>query len=78
MRQQQIRKYRDRAPFRAFDLELTSGTRLRVTHPENMVLAKDIGFVRTPDDEGVVFTPEEVCAVRFARRGGNRSSRNGK
>ena len=41
----QIRALVERRPFRAFALELGNGRRLRVSHPENIVLRGDLIIV---------------------------------
>jgi hypothetical protein len=46
MKIDEIRKMRNRAPFRPFQVHLTSGEILAVEHPENMSL---------PDDEKELF-----------------------
>ena len=64
-----LRERRDRVPFRAFVIELMSGTRLTVRHPENIMITKHLGVVRTAGDDAVLFTPQEVAAVFPIRNG---------
>jgi hypothetical protein len=63
-------QYRDRKPFEAFQIELRSGTVLRVYHPENMTVATDAAFVRMKNGKGALFFPSEVCAIRVIGNGG--------
>ena len=67
----EIKKIVDRRPFRPIDLELVSGTRIPVRHPEEIGFALDIlGAVRKRDGDAVVFGPQDVAAVHFRRNGG--------
>jgi hypothetical protein len=43
MKVSDIRKMRDRAPFRAFQLHLTNGERLPVRHPEYLAVPPEAG-----------------------------------
>jgi hypothetical protein len=70
-----LRRYRERKPFEPFQIELRSGTVIHVHHPENIVVAVDGAFVRQRNGKGVLFFPEEVCAIRAMGNGrGNGNS----
>jgi hypothetical protein len=43
MKASDIKKMRDRAPFRAFQLHLTNGETLPVRHPELLSMPADVG-----------------------------------
>ena len=64
MKIDELRKMRNRAPFRPFHIHLTTGETLSIDHPENMSL---------PDDEKemfVVWTKKDwnlVEAIQVAR-----------
>ena len=70
-----IQRKRDRTPFRPFILELTSGTRITVRHPENILVGKDLGAVRVRNGDVVLFTPQEVAAIYPAKNGRRRNGR---
>jgi hypothetical protein len=66
-----IRARRNKTPFKPFVLELTGGARIAVTHQENILVGKDLGAVRKPNDQVILFTPHEVCALYDLRNGRN-------
>ncbi len=65
-----IRKMRDRAPFRPFQIHLTSGEILPVEHPENMSVPEDekeLFVVWTPKDWNLL-DAGQVARVSVHRR----------
>lgn len=70
-----IRRHRNRTPFRPFVIELTSGTRLKVSHPDILMVGKHLAAMRRADDELIMFTPEEVCAIFDVKNGARRNGR---
>ncbi len=65
----QLIRMRDRKPFLPFVIELTSGSLLRVDHPENFFVADDVGAVRLRSGKGVIFFPSEICSIRPVENG---------
>ena len=64
-----LKQMRNRAPFRAFQIHLTSGEILPVEHPENMSLPEDeteIFLVWTKQDWNLV-EAEQVARVSVKR-----------
>lgn len=69
-----LKKMRDRAPFRSFQLHLTTGETLAVTHPDNMSIPEegdtDLFVVWTQQDWNLVEAGQvaRVSTERKARR----------
>ncbi len=71
----EIKRIVDHRPFRPIELELVSGTRIPVRHPEEIAFAFDIlGAVKLKNGDAVAFGPQDVAAVHFRRNGGKRHS----
>ncbi len=63
----------DRRPFQAFEIELVSGTRIPVRHPEEIGFALDIlAAVRLKDGNATMFGPGDVAAVHIRKNGRTR------
>lgn len=64
MRAEDIRRVQATVPFKPFLIELSSGTRLPVRHPETLAVTENMGAVATLDGKDLVlFAPQQVCAI---------------
>ena len=70
MKVAELRKMRDRAPFRPFHIHLASGEVLPVSHPENMSMPEDEieMFVVWTDREWNLVEAEQVARVSVKRQ----------
>lgn len=75
MKVEHLRRFREHKPFEPFAIELRSGSRIPVHHPENVVIAENAAFVRLKNGKGVLFFPEEVGAV-YPIENGRRNGRS--
>ena len=58
-----LRTFQRRTPFRAFTVELVSGDRVQVDHPEAMVIRAGVGVYIARDGEISLFDHEGVSQV---------------
>jgi hypothetical protein len=52
-----------RSPYRSYLIELASGDRLEVRHPEAIARTGDCFYLRAPDREQRVFEPDAVVQL---------------
>lgn len=62
----QVRRERDRHPFRPFTLRLSDGSVRRVGHPGFMAVAEDYLIVIRPDNDYDLIDPAHIVAVEVA------------
>jgi hypothetical protein len=58
-----LRAFTQRRPFRPFLLELVSGDRFLVRHPEAVILRGDLVYWRTPQRLARLFDTTTVCQL---------------
>ena len=58
-----LRAFQRRAPFRPFTVELVSGNRFQVDHPEALVLRAGVGVFIAGDGTPTLFDHESVAQV---------------
>ena len=58
-----IQAFQKRAPFHPYLVELVSGDRVRVDHPEALVIRGGVAVFLTPQGAPVIFDNEGVCQV---------------
>ena len=58
-----IRAFQKRAPFQPYFVELVSGDRVRVDHPEALVLRGGVAVFVAADGAPSIFDHEGVCQV---------------
>lgn len=58
-----MRAYQTRAPFRAFTVELVSGSRFQVDHPESLILRSGVAVFLDREGTPVLFDHEGVSQV---------------
>jgi hypothetical protein len=61
-----IRAFQKRAPFRSFTVELVSGTRIDVDHPEALVFRGGVAVFLSADGTPAFFDHESVAQVTDA------------
>ena len=61
--QRVLKAYTKRSPFRPFTVELISGERIRVEHPEALVLHKGTALYLDPGGEWTFFDHEGVAQL---------------
>ena len=57
------RAFRRRRPFVKFSIELSSGARIAVSHPEAVENVGDLYVIRQPDRSASVFAAESVTRL---------------
>lgn len=58
-----IRAFQKRTPFQAYLVDLVSGDRVRVDHPEALVIRGGVAVFLSPDGAPVIFDHEGVSQV---------------
>lgn len=58
-----LRAFQRRAPFRSFTVELVSGSRFQVDHPEAMIVRGGVGVYVAADGTPTLFDHEGVAQV---------------
>jgi hypothetical protein len=58
-----LRAFTRRSPFRPFVVELVSGDRFRVGHPEDLTLRGRVAMYVAPNKAGKLFDSESVCQL---------------
>ena len=58
-----LRELTHRTPFRPFVVELVSGTRFTVDHPEAVVFRSGVGVYLAPDGAPTLFDHQGVCRL---------------
>jgi hypothetical protein len=58
-----LRAFQRRAPYRAFTVELVSGNRFQVDHPEALVLRGGVAVFIAADGVPTLFDHESVCQL---------------
>ena len=61
-----LRAFQRRAPFRPFTVELVSGDRFQVDHPDALVLRDDVAVFVAAGGVPTLFDHEGVCQI-FAK-----------
>ena len=58
-----LRHFNSRSPFRSYLIELVSGDRLEVRHPEAITRTDDFFYLRSPNREQRVFEADTVVQI---------------
>jgi len=58
-----IQGFQRRVPFRQYFVELVSGDRIRIDHPEALVIRGGVGVFLTPEGAPVIFDHEGVSQL---------------
>jgi hypothetical protein len=58
-----LRAFQKRTPFRPYQVELVSGDRVRVDHPQALVIRGGVAVFLAPDGAPVIFDREGVSQV---------------
>jgi hypothetical protein len=61
-----VRAFQKRAPFRSFTVELTSGARIDVDHPEALVLRAGVAVYISSEGVPTLFDRDSVAQVTDA------------
>lgn len=61
-----LRAFVGRRPFRAFTIELVSGSRLQIDHPEAVVFRHGVAIHFTPDGTPTLFDHQSVSQLTGA------------
>ncbi len=71
-----LRRLVYRTPFRPLVLTLDDGTKVRVEHPEVMMLSDVLCGVARDPQFPLLFEPEKVLSVEYVRKNGNARRRS--
>lgn len=69
-----LRSFVNRKPFKPFVVELVSGDRLRVDHPEALITRNGVAFHFATDGNPTLFDHESVSQVTGIKKGAQAKS----